>query len=58
MPLKASMLKTKTFWGGLAAIATGVSLIVTGDVAGGVQLIGTGIVGIFIRDAITKVTPQ
>lgn len=45
---------TKTFWGGVASIASGVGLIVTGEVVGGLQLIGTGIIAIFLRDAVTK----
>ena len=47
-------LTTKTFWGGVASIATGVGLIVTGEVVEGLQLIGTGIIAIFLRDAVTK----
>lgn len=46
--------KSKTFWTGMAAIVTGVGLIVMGNVPEGIQTIGGGIVAIFIRDAISK----
>jgi hypothetical protein len=51
------LLKTKTFWGGLAAIATGAGLIVAGDVPNGIQVIILGVLGILGRDAIAKM-PQ
>lgn len=46
------LLRTKTFWGGLAAIATGAGLIAAGNVAQGVNAIVTGLLAIFIRDGI------
>jgi len=46
--------KTKTFWGGLAAIATGVGLILTGDVPTGIQTIAGGVLAIFLRDGVAK----
>lgn len=49
--------KTKTFWGGLASTLTGVGLILTGDVPQGMNLILTGIMSVFIRDGIRKITP-
>lgn len=42
--------KRKTFWGGLAAVLTGVGLIVNGEPAAGVQTIATGVLAIFLRD--------
>lgn len=47
-----TLAKSKTFWGGLAAIATGVGLVVTGQIPEGVNAIVTGILAVFIRDAI------
>lgn len=52
--MKNSLIKTKTFWGGIAAIATGVGLIVSGDVNTGVIAIIGGLQTIFVRDAIAK----
>jgi len=49
------MTKTKTFWGGLAAIATGIGFIVTGNVGDGAIAIVQGVLAIFVRDAITKI---
>jgi hypothetical protein len=50
------LLKTKTFWGGLAAIATGVGLIATGDTPQGVNAIVNGLIAIFVRDGIRKLS--
>lgn len=47
-------LRTKSFWGGLAAVITGIGLIVAGDLPTGVQTIAGGILAIFIRDGIAK----
>lgn len=47
--------KSKTFWGGIAAIATGAGLIVAGDVVSGVQTITLGVLAIFGRDAVSKI---
>ena len=49
------LLKTKTFWGGLAAVMTGVGLIVVGDVPGGINAIAAGLLAVFVRDGIRKV---
>jgi len=49
-----NLLKTKTFWGGLAAIATGIGLVFTGNVPEGVNAIVTGLLAIFIRDGVRK----
>lgn len=47
--------KSKTFWGGLVGIVGGVGLIVQGAVAEGTAVIWSGIMAIFVRDAITKI---
>ncbi|HUU45862.1 MAG TPA: hypothetical protein VM118_09025 [Acidobacteriota bacterium] len=49
-----SLIKTKTFWGGLAAIATGVGLLFVGNIPEGIQTIAGGVLAIFIRDGIRK----
>lgn len=49
------LLKTKTFWAGVAAIASGVGLILSGDLPQGAVLIMGGINGIFMRHGIQKV---
>ena len=46
-------IRSKTFWTGLAAVATGIGLIVAGDVGAGVQTIIAGLTAIFLRDAIS-----
>ncbi len=51
------LIRTKTFWGGLAAIATGVGLILTGDPANGINAVVSGFLAIFVRDGILKVQP-
>ena len=48
------MLKSKTFWAGLASIAGGVAIAINGDLEAGFQLVTTGLIGIFIKDAIIK----
>ena len=44
--------RTKTFWGGLAAIVTGAGLIATGNIPQGVNAIVTGLLAVFLRDGI------
>jgi hypothetical protein len=44
--------KQKTFWGGIAAIFSGVGLIVSGNAPEGIQVIATGVLAIFVRDAV------
>lgn len=46
--------QTKTFWGGVISCLTGVGMICVGDVATGTQTILTGIMAVFVRDAIKK----
>jgi len=48
------MIKKKTFWAGLALVATGVFQVITKDVQGGIISITEGLGFIFIRDAIYK----
>ncbi len=50
-----SLLKRKTFWAGLGSIATGIGMIVVGQVPEGIQMIGGGVLAIFMRDGIEKV---
>lgn len=50
-----NLIKTKTFWGGVAGIVSGIGLIVGGDVGNGVTAIIMGIVAITGRDAIAKI---
>ncbi len=49
------MLKTKTFWSGIASIATGAGLIFSGEKSEGIQLIILGVLAITGRDAIRKI---
>ena len=53
-----SLLKSKTFWAGVAAVITAVGGYSTGDLtpAAAIQVGLTGIVGIFLRDAIRTET--
>ena len=51
-----NLLKTKTFWAGLASVGAGVGEIVAGSLSNGIQLVLAGISVIFIRDAISKTT--
>jgi hypothetical protein len=51
------LLKTKTFWGGIAAIATGVGFILTGNVPEGINSVVGGLIAIFIRDGMLKISP-
>lgn len=46
--------KSKSFWGGLAMIVTGIGMIIAGDTATGIQTITGGIVAVCLRDAISK----
>lgn len=49
------LLKTKTFWGSLAAIATGIGLIAAGDYPQGINAIATAVLALCVRDGIRKV---
>lgn len=46
--------KTKSFWGGVAAIATGVGMILAGNKFEGASAIWGGLMAIFLRDGIRK----
>ena len=46
--------KSKTFWTGIAAIAGGVGLVVSGDINEGIAAIWAGIALITTREAIRK----
>jgi hypothetical protein len=50
-----NLLTTKTFWGGVAAIATGVGLVLTGNVPEGINAIVTGLLAILMRDGVRKI---
>ena len=49
-----ALIKSKAFWTGVAAIVTGVGLLIQGDQTTGVQTIFGGLATIFIRDAIAN----
>lgn len=49
-----NLLKTKSFWTGIAGVAGGVALIVTGNTAEGVAAIMIAIQSINLRSAISK----
>jgi hypothetical protein len=49
-----SLIRTKTFWGGLAAIVTGVGLILGGELPQGLNAIATGLMAILVRDGVRK----
>ena len=48
------LLKSKTFWGGLAGICTGLSMISEGATAEGVTLIIISLEAIFVKDGQVK----
>ena len=52
--MKLQTLTTKTFWTGVAAVATGIGLIYAGDQASGIQTIIMGLLAIAGRDALSK----
>lgn len=49
------LLKSKTFWIGIASIISGISMILGDNGDTGIQLIATGFSAIFLRDGINKV---
>ena len=49
------MFKTKSFWGGLASIATGIGLVFAGSVPEGLVLICGGLEAIFLRGGMLKI---
>jgi len=48
------LVKSKTFWAGLASIATGVGMLLNGQSQEGAQLIGAGVLAICLRDGVAK----
>ena len=52
------LLKTKTFWSGVASIVTGVGFILAGEAPQGINAIAIGIIAICVRDGIMKLTKQ
>ena len=48
--------KQKTTWSGLAAVVTGIGMIVAGEVTGGIQMLATGVVAVFLRQGVAKLT--
>jgi len=53
--LNTKTLRTKTFWGGVLAIVTGVASCAGGNWAGGVPSVVVGALAIFGRDAASKI---
>jgi hypothetical protein len=49
------LFKSKSFYTGLASIAAGIGMIVSGDMSNGVTTIVIGVSTIFIRDSIAGV---
>ena len=56
--MRIDTFKSKSFWTGLALIVTGVGMCVAGQTPEGIQTIAGGLVTIFIRDAISKLSDQ
>ena len=54
MKMTKRFYKSTTFWSGLATIATGIYLIVTGNIPEGILTIGTGLGAIAGRSRATK----
>ena len=55
----ADLLKTKTFWAGLAAVIGGIGLgVTTKDWKEAAAAIWAGVTTMFLRDAITKSGPS
>ena len=48
------MIRSKTFWGGIAAVATGVGLVISGNIPEGLNTIASGLLAIFLRDGIRR----
>lgn len=49
-----ALLKSKTFYTGIAGVLTGIGLIVSGQKAEGIQIAITGFIAIFLRDTLAK----
>lgn len=48
------LIKSKTFWTAIAAIATGVGFIVGGNIDTGIELVAGGLIAIFMRNKLEK----
>lgn len=48
------LLKSKTFWTGVATVATGAAMCAGGAETEGIQTILGGLAAIFLRDAVRK----
>lgn len=48
------LLKSKTFWTGIASVIGGVALILTGDKDTGLQMVSAGLLAIFLRNGMNK----
>lgn len=48
------LLKSKTFWTGVASILSGVAMVLSDKQEAGIQLILTGLTAIFLRNGINK----
>lgn len=53
--MNKKLFKSKTFWGGITGLCTGIGMVATGDQTTGIQLIFTSIMGIFLRDGVSKI---
>jgi hypothetical protein len=48
------LISSKTFWTGLASVASGITMITQGDSTQGIQLVFTGLGLVFLRDSIAS----
>lgn len=48
------LMKSRTFWTGIASVIGGIALIISDNQEAGMALISTGLTGIFLRDSIRK----
>ncbi len=50
------LIKTKTFWTGIAAIVTGIGTYIAGEIntAAFMELLSIGLIGIFLRHGVAK----
>lgn len=49
-----TLLKSKTFWTGMASLIAGVVYIINGDTDQGANMLSIGFTAIFLRNAIEK----
>ena len=52
------LIRSKTFWTGIASIATGIGLLISKNYPEGLQTIIIGLSTIFIRDSVRKVAKK